>query len=133
MTLGLVDDGETIGTPFSWQIGAPTSDNPDATSPSTATTPSRVISRVTADPGFAGLALVVVGDHFDRLAVDAAGRIVFFDRQANAVVGRAAKGGFGAGHRSVVADQNLVAARFRPATDQPATRTKPNPNNQQFA
>ena len=50
VTFGLVDEGVIIGTPFSWQIGAPASDSPDATSPSTATTPSREISRVTAEP-----------------------------------------------------------------------------------
>ena len=50
VTFGFVDDGDTIGTPFSWHTGAPTSDRLEATSPNTATTPSFVTSRVTAVP-----------------------------------------------------------------------------------
>ena len=50
VTAGFVDDGDTIGTPFSWHTGAPTSDRLDATSPSTADDLIAVTSRVTAVP-----------------------------------------------------------------------------------
>src|SRR4029078_4842776 len=50
VTSGFVDDGDTMGTPFSWHTGAPTSDKLAATSPSTAPTRSLLTSRVTALP-----------------------------------------------------------------------------------
>ena len=73
VTSGFVDDGETIGTPFSWQTGAPTSDRLDATSPSTATTPSLRDEPRDGGARLARLALVVVRDDANLLAVDAAG------------------------------------------------------------
>ena len=51
VTLGLVEAGEIIGTPFCWQIGAASSDRLEATSPNTATTPSFEISLFTTLAG----------------------------------------------------------------------------------
>ena len=60
----------------------------------------------------AGIALVVVGDDANLLAVDAAGLVDFIDGQPDAVVGRSAKGRLGAGHRRVMADDNFVGTRL---------------------
>ena len=46
----VMGDGEIIGTPYCWATRPPASESEDATSPSTATTLSSVIRRVTAVP-----------------------------------------------------------------------------------
>jgi hypothetical protein len=48
VTLGFVDEGEIMGTPAAWQIGAPASERDDATSPITAMTRSWLMSFCTA-------------------------------------------------------------------------------------
>ncbi len=48
VTLGLVEEGLIIGTPACWQIGAAAMLRLDATSPSTAMTPSWSMSFCTA-------------------------------------------------------------------------------------
>ena len=108
VTSGLVDDGETIGTPFSWQIGAPASDSLEATSPSTAATPSRVISRVTAVPASRAspLSSYVMSRTFLPLMPPAG--VDFLDRQLDAVVGRLAERRLRAGHRRVMTDDDFV-------------------------
>ena len=83
-----MDDGVIIGTPLSWQIGAPD---------------ERPARRHFAQDGrhfiagyqprddaarFAVVALLVIGDYFDLFPVDAAGFVHFFDRQLNAVIRR---------------------------------------------
>ena len=73
VTSGFVDDGDTIGTAVSpGKPARPQATDSDATSPSTATTPSFVTSRVTALPASRLFALVVVGDDANFLAVHAA-------------------------------------------------------------
>ncbi len=48
VTLGLVEDGEIIGTPWSWATFPPAIESDDATSPMSPTTWSCCIRRVTA-------------------------------------------------------------------------------------
>jgi hypothetical protein len=55
VTLGLVEAGEIIGTPFRWHSGAAASDRELATSPSTATTWFCLISLRTAVFASSGL------------------------------------------------------------------------------
>ena len=47
VTLGLVDEGEIMGMPAAWHTGPASSDRPEATSPSTATTLSRLMNFLT--------------------------------------------------------------------------------------
>ena len=82
VTFGFVDDGDTIGTPFSWHTGAPTSDKLDATSPSTATTPILVHKPRHGVARFALFALVVVRDDANLFAIDAARLVDLVDRQS---------------------------------------------------
>jgi hypothetical protein len=50
VTRGLVDDGDTIGTPSFWATWPPAIEIDDETSPSTATTFSLLMRRVTTVP-----------------------------------------------------------------------------------
>ena len=62
MTFGLVEPGEIIGIFAAWQIGAPSSERLEATSPSTATTWSLAISlrtQVPLSPGFDSVSSVI--------------------------------------------------------------------------
>ena len=47
VTLGLVDEGEIMGMPAAWHTGPASSERPEATSPSTATTLSRLMNFLT--------------------------------------------------------------------------------------
>ncbi len=57
------------------------------------------------------LALVVVADELDLLALDAAGGVDFLDGHGEPVVRGLAEGGFGAGHRAIFTDDDFVAGR----------------------
>ena len=72
-----------MGILFCWQIGAASSERPEATSPSTATTLSREISFRTIVADSPGFGLVVLGNQFDLLAQHAAGGVDLIDRPAS--------------------------------------------------
>ena len=55
VTRTLVEEGETIGTPSAWALGAIWREILEATSPTMATAPSRVTSEVTALTASSGL------------------------------------------------------------------------------
>ncbi len=110
MTFGFVEDGLICGILLSWQTGAASNERPDATSPSSAITPSREISF---------LAMVLDSPCLDWLSSVCSSSfspstpprgIDLLNGQLGAVMGHLAKGGFAPGQGRKLADLDNAGA-----------------------